>query len=332
MVGAHKVPMRVDLGERALAGCRHIATDLFVPDRAQGSPLVWCCVPGGGISRAYFDLDVPGATDPYSMARFGAERGHVVLTIDPPGVGESDLPTDGYELTPPAVADVLDLVVSDVLGQLSVGTVEGVAPGPGRAALGVGHSAGAMLVACQQARHRSFRALALLGFSNSGLPAVLTEEEAAFTGRPEELAAALPDLVEARFGGPLPQGSSADSDMLLIGTHSEAAKAAAARAGSRLLGMVGLTTLVPGSVQPQLDQIDVPTFVAVGEHDIAGPASALPGQLPACRDLTLLTLAGIGHNHNVTDARLQLWDRLERWATSLSMAGGPTSDPVECGA
>ena len=332
MVGPNKVPMSVDLGDRALAGCRHVGADLFVPGHVQPSSPVWCCVPGGGISRAYFDLEVPGAAEPYSMARYAAERGHIVLTIDPPGVGGSDLPVDGYELTPRAVADVLDLVVSDVLDRLSLGAVEDVDPGPRREALGVGHSAGAMLVACQQARHRSFGALALLGFSNSGLPAVLTEAEAVFIDRPGELAAALPDLVEARFGGPLPQGSSADADMLLVGTHSEAAKAAAARAGSRLLGMVGLTTLVPGSVQPELDQIDVPTFVAVGEHDIAGPASALPGQLPSCRDLTLLTLAGIGHNHNVTDARLQLWDRLERWATSLSMAGRPTGGPIECGA
>jgi pimeloyl-ACP methyl ester carboxylesterase len=318
MVGANKVPVTVDLERRALAGCRYMATDLFVPDQESPASLVWCCVPGGGISRAYFDLEVPGSDDVYSMARFAAERGHYVLTIDPPGVGESDSPTDGYELTPWVVADVLDLVVTEVLDMMAAGKVEGVSPGVHREALGVGHSAGGFLIACQQARHRRFRALALLGFSNSGLPAVLTEEEAAFVGRPEELAAALPDLVRARFGTPLPQGTSADSDMLLVGAHSNQAKAAAARAGSRLLGLVGLATLVPGSIKPELEQIDVPTFVALGEHDIAGPAAALPGQLPACRDLTLLTLAGIGHNHNVTDSRLELWDRLERWVLSLA--------------
>jgi pimeloyl-ACP methyl ester carboxylesterase len=320
MVGAEKVPVTVDLGGGAPAGCGRIATDLFVPDQVRASPLLWCCVPGGGMSRAYFDLAVPGATDLYSMARFAAERGHYVLTIDPPGVGESDAPIDGYQLTPQCVADVLDLVVSDVLDRLSLGKVKGVPAGAHPTALGVGHSAGAFLVAYQQARHRTFGGLALLGFSNSGLPSVLTSEEAAFVGRPEELAAALPELVRARFGTPLPEGTSAESDMLLVGAHSSEAKAAAARAGSRLLALVGLTCLVPGSIRPELDRIDVPTFVAVGEHDIAGPAAALPGQLPACRDLTLLTLAGIGHNHNVTDSRLELWDRLERWATSLRPA------------
>ncbi|HXA33237.1 MAG TPA: alpha/beta hydrolase [Acidimicrobiales bacterium] len=324
MAGVNKVPVVVDVADRAPAGCRSIAADLFVPDQATASGFLWCCVPGGGISRAYFDLEVPEAADSYSMARFAAERGHVVLTIDPPGVGGSDSPTDGYDLTPQRVAGVLDLVVSEMLDRLSRGQVPGVSPGPRLEAIGVGHSAGACLVACQQAWHRSFGALALLGFSNSGLPFVLTEDEAACTDRPEALVAALPDLVRARFGGPLPEGTSADSDMLLVGAHSSEAKAAAARASSRLLGLVGLTCLVPGSIKPQLDQVDVPTFVAVGEHDIAGPTSALPGQLPACHDLTLVTLPGVGHNHNVTDSRLELWDRLVRWVTALPHDRAPS--------
>jgi pimeloyl-ACP methyl ester carboxylesterase len=325
MAGVTKVPVTVDVDDRALAGCRRVAADLFVPDQAHASAFVWCCVPGGGMSRAYFDLDVPGATDSYSMAKFAAERGHFVLTIDPPGVGESDAPTDGYDLTPQRVAGLLDVVVSEVLDRLSLGQVPGVSPGARLRAIGVGHSAGACLVACQQAWHRTFSAVALLGFSNSGLPSVLTDEEAAFTDRPEELVAALPELVRARFGLPLPEGSSAESDMLLVGAHSSEAKAAAARAGSRLLGLVGLTCLVPGSIQPQLDQVDVPTFTAVGEHDIAGPTAALPGQLPACRDLTLVMLPGVGHNHNVADARLELWDRLERWVASLPHDRSPSS-------
>jgi pimeloyl-ACP methyl ester carboxylesterase len=75
--------------------------------------------------------------------------------------------------------------------------------------------------------------------------------------------------------------------------------------------------LVPGSIQPELARVDVPTLVAVGEHDIAGTISVLPRQLPACHDLTLLTMAGTGHNHNWADSRLALWDRLVRWAGSL---------------
>jgi pimeloyl-ACP methyl ester carboxylesterase len=317
VAGVTKVPLMVDIEGRGPSGCRRIAADLFVPDQAHASPFIWCCVPGGGISRAYFDLAIPGSSDLYSMARFAAERGHHILTIDPPGVGDSDCPDDGYELTPRSVADVLDVVVRDVLAMIGAGDVHRLPARTFQEAVGVGHSAGGLLVACQQARHRTFGAVALLGFSGSGLPDVLTDEEAKFVDRPEELAAALPDLVRARFGTALPQGTAADSDLLLTGTTSNQAKAAAGRASSRLLGLVGLSSLVPGSIQPELDQIDVPTFIAVGEHDIAGPASALPGQLPACHDVTLQTLAGVGHNHNVTESRFELWDRLERWVRSL---------------
>ena len=78
-----------------------------------------------------------------------------------------------------------------------------------------------------------------------------------------------------------------------------------------------MAALVPGSIQPELVRIDVPTLIALGDHDIAGTIVALPGQLPACHDLTLLTLAGTGHNHNWSDAPLALWDRLVRWTGSL---------------
>ncbi len=250
VAGVTKVGLMVDLAGRGPSGCRRIATDLFVPDESNASPVIWCCVPGGGISRAYFDLAIPGSDDLYSMARFAAQRGHYVLTIDPPGVAESDSPDDGYELTPRAVADVLDVVVRDVLAMIGAGEVDRVSAGKFQVVIGVGHSAGGLLVACQQARHRTFRAVALLGFSGSGLPAVLTDEEAKFVDRPDELAAALPDLVRARFGTALPQGTAADSDMLLVGTTSNGAKAAANRASSRLLGLVGLTSLVPGPSNP----------------------------------------------------------------------------------
>ena len=146
---ARKVTMGLDMNGRAPAGCRRVCVDLFVPEHPSSS-LLWCCVPGGGMSRAYFDVDVPRSNGSYSMARFATSRGHHVLTIDPPAVGESDIPDDGYELTPRSVADVLHHVVSDVLGMMSAGGVDGVPSGQRFEVLGVGHSAGGLLVACQQ--------------------------------------------------------------------------------------------------------------------------------------------------------------------------------------
>ena len=58
------------------------------------------------MSRRYFDLDVDATLGNYRMARHLADQGFVVVTLDHPGVGESDRPDDGYMLTPQCVADV----------------------------------------------------------------------------------------------------------------------------------------------------------------------------------------------------------------------------------
>jgi len=63
----------------------------------------------------------------------------------------------------------------------------------------------------------------------------------------------------------------------------------------------------------------VPIFLGVGEFDITGRASAIPGQFPGARDITLYVLAASGHNHNVAPTRHLLWDRLARWAVSLAV-------------
>jgi pimeloyl-ACP methyl ester carboxylesterase len=317
-VSPRKVNVTIDVSGHAPRGCRLVSADLFVPTDVEADPVLWCCVPGGGMSRDYFDLDVAPSVGQYSMARFAAERGHVVLTIDPPGVGQSDLPENGYELTPRAVADVLHCVVTETVKRLAVGEIPGMVPMGFRIILGVGHSAGGLLVACQQGRHQTYGAVALLGFSNGGLPAVLTAEEAAFTNRPDDLVRALPEFVRTRFGDPLPQWSSARSGMVSSDGPADLIEAATAKADTRLLALVGMTALVPGSIRPELDQIDVPTLVALGEDDIAGEIAALPGQLPACHDLTLFVLAGAGHNHNVADTRLDLWRRLLRWIDSIA--------------
>jgi pimeloyl-ACP methyl ester carboxylesterase len=308
-----KITVEVDVAGCAPSGCHVVAADLFMPAEIEPFPIVWCCVPGGGVSRAYFDLDVPHSLGEYSMARYLAERGQIVLTIDPPGVGGSDLPDDGYDLAPRVVSDVLHFVVQDVLNRIVAGHHEGVPAISIGAVLGVGHSAGALLVACQQAHHRTYHALALLGFSGNGLPSVLNDREAAYAERAEDLVAVLPEFVRARFGDPLPQWSSARSRMGMLEAPPDDVEAASSRASTTLLAMVGMTALIPGSIKPELDQIDVPTLVAHGENDIAGSISALPGQLPSCHDLTLVTLVGAGHNQNVADSRVVLWNRILRW-------------------
>jgi pimeloyl-ACP methyl ester carboxylesterase len=88
-------------------------------------------------------------------------------------------------------------------------------------------------------------------------------------------------------------------------------------ATSPLLGLVGLTSMVPGSIREELKTIDAPVFLGVGEFDITGRPHAIPEELPTSRDITVFVLPDAGHNHNVADTRELLWGRTARWIEAL---------------
>jgi alpha-beta hydrolase superfamily lysophospholipase len=324
--------LELDVSAAAPAGCRRLVGDLFVDGRAArpGRPVLVVCVPGGGMSRRYFDLAVDGEAVPngaagdaggWSMARSLAAAGLWVLTLDHPGVGDSDVPDDPGALGPDAVAATDAAAVAAAAAGLRAGTlVDGLAAVPDLLVVGCGHSMGGLLTVLQQAHHRSYDAVALLGFAGSGLPATLLPAEAPYAGDPASARAAIRDLAEARFGRPLAVGNTGPSPMLLGPgvVVPEAAIAAITASGSPLLVQPGLLSMIPGSSAPEQAAIDVPVFLGVGEHDIThGDPRVIPSEFPACDDVTLFVLRGAGHNHNVAPPRQQLWDRLAAWADGL---------------
>lgn len=277
------------------------------------------CLPGGGMTRRYFDLRTPSGGTGYSMARHLAATGRVVAALDHPGVGDSDRPLDGYLLDPGTVADVDGVAVAALVRRLADGTVaDDLGPVvPGRV-VGCGHSMGGLLAVHLQARRHPFDALALLGFSGAGLPAALTEREAAFAGDREGAAAALVDLVRERFGRPASEGATGTSPFLVaVDVPDEALAAIASSAGTQL-NLCGLWSMIPGVSAPELAAVEVPTFLGVGEHDITGEPRLVPSHLTGCRDLTLFVCPTCGHNHNVAPTRTLLWDRLARWLDEVA--------------
>ena len=81
--------------------------------------------------------------------------------------------------------------------------------------------------------------------------------------------------------------------------------------------MVGLTSMVSGSIAPEMAAVDVPVFLGIGERDITGPAHAIPAAFPSAPEVLLYVLPGAGHNHNVAPNRELLWDRLATWIRTL---------------
>lgn len=315
-----RTDLRIDVSSVAPPGVRRCAVTVVAGTHRPpaGRPVVAVCLPGGSMTRRYFDLDVPPGHGGYSMAAHLAERGTIVVTVDPPGVGDSDVPDDGFALTPDCLADIVAAVSDRLLAGLRAGTLTaGLPPLADPLLVGLGHSAGALLTVHAQARHRPFGAVALLGFSGSGLMEALTDDERAYAGDPAGARAALPRLVAARFEGALPPPPRPAASMFSGGPEPDAVKDAMRRARAPLLALLGLVAMIPGASAPELATIDVPVFVGVGRRDITGDPRAIPAHFPAATDITLFVLADAGHVHNVAPTRVVLWDRVASWIDAM---------------
>lgn len=321
----HRVAL--DVRDVAPAGVDHVVADVIVrtdaPADGDGPRPVLTCLPGGGMSRRYFDLQAEGDGDAWSMAAHLAGRGMIVVLLDHPAVGESDVPDDPYELSPQVVAAVDAHATRQVLAGLRDGTlVPGLGPVAELVSIGCGHSMGGMLTVYAQAAERLHDGLALLGFAGGGLLDRLSDEERTFADDPDGFAAAAARLTRERFGRPLSRGSTGPSPFLLAVDVPDHAIAAIAAAGGNLLNVCGLTSMVPGASRPHLDAVDVPVFLGVGQFDITGPSHRIPAQFPRCNDLTLFVCPHMGHNHNVAPTRVQLWDRLFEWTRGVVAHAG----------
>jgi pimeloyl-ACP methyl ester carboxylesterase len=234
------------------------------------------------------------------------------LCIDHPGVGDSRSPSDPWSLTPDVVADADAAFVAKLRARY-----------PGRA-IGVGHSMGSTLTVLAQARRSCYDALGLLGWSHTdrhelaALAPYLSEQERAIIGDRAAIEAQVVALAKARFSIPLPKGDTGSSELLLAGMPvTDAGLAAMDGCRSGLLAVCGLAAIL-GGIGQEVAQIDVPVFVGVGERDITGDPRPTAEALKGCHDITLYTLAGAGHLHNIAPNRIDLWDRLAAWIEGVA--------------
>jgi alpha-beta hydrolase superfamily lysophospholipase len=310
--------VRVDVSDVAPPGCKELALEVVPPAGQAKARAVLFCFPGGGMTRRYFDLAVPG----YSFARHASERGFLVVMADHPGIGDSDAPDDGWALTPKMVASIDAAAVDRALAMLRAGEVHGIPPlDPAATVIGVGHSMGAHLVIHQQGLRAGFHGLVLLGWGGRGLPEYLDEADRALGDLdqtdPAAYAAALVASARRRFGHPFPV-LAGNSEMMIANPLPADVRDALVASRAPLLAVVGHSTLIPGSAKRSAAAVDVPVFLGVGEHDIATGHRLIPNEFPASRDITLFVLAGAGHNQNVEPGREELWERVTGWADQLA--------------
>ncbi|MCU1646131.1 MAG: alpha/beta hydrolase [Nocardia sp.] len=290
-----------------LAG-QPIAATVFSPADPSGQ-IVFCCLPGGGLSRRYWDLQVP-EDDSYSFARWMASRGFPVISVDHAGTGGSTLSRDG---TPPLLGHVIaaNHAVFSILCNKLQQQWTGTATAPALRRVGVGHSMGAGLTVRQQAVHETYDAICLVGFDTKGLPGVIPPEVTdLLTDEPPD-DVLLAQLTVRMFGSAYPAMSAN-----VHGTRTVPApvRLAMEAATTRLLGAGGLLSLLPGNVAIDAGRIRVPALVLNGEHD-----SLINGRLdrvtryPGTASFTSHVLPGAGHIHNIAPTRNLFWENMLHW-------------------
>jgi pimeloyl-ACP methyl ester carboxylesterase len=266
---------------------------------------------------------VDGHTD-YSMAEYLARRGFLVVSLDHPGIGLSTPVDDLFELTPGRLAAAHDLAAREIRGALVAGQVT---PELGPLAsvhfTGVGHSMGGMVVGVQQARHSTFDALAVLGHGGDGLASLLNAAERAIVEGPAEglddrMVALARERARRDYERParrLPPGSFFGPDV------PRPVRDAFLDQQTVLLETCGLASMIPSATDGDKAVIDVPLFLAFGDHDLSSDYRSGLSRYSSVTDATLLTVVGSGHCHNQSGRRIELWERLGRWAGAVSRRG-----------
>jgi pimeloyl-ACP methyl ester carboxylesterase len=307
---------RIEVGELLPGeGPLSVAADVYLPAQIPIRPTALYCLPGGAMSRDYFDLQADGD---FSFAAALRARGYIVVTLDPLGIGDSSRPRDGYELTPEVLARANAAAVAAIQGQLVAGDLAGRPLGAVRA-IGVGHSMGAMLTGVQQAHHASYDGLMLFGFGTKGLVVALSEEERRYCGDPAGTRANLVRLARLRSPDPYPPvpRTQQGRDLFAGATADRRGVEALNRVRAELLLTAGLYSMIPGSVLPECAQIKVPLLLALGDRDMAGPPHEVPASYPGSSDITLLVLSSTGHAHFLFDSRHHLFERAATWCEAI---------------
>lgn len=306
--------LHIDIGSLADGGEPIVlALDVHLPERLSDRPVLFWCVPGGGVTRDYYDLRDPNtpADGSFSLAAAMTAAGHVVAVVDPAGVGGSTRPADGYSLTTEIVAEGNARALAKLRAMLSAGDLPGLPVLRDMMVIGTGHSAGAMIDVVHQSATHDFDAMALFCFGTAGLPEYMDDTHRAAVTEPDGGRSRIVEFARARFGG---------EPYLPAPVHDKDTPSGRAlrRVMNRVLANVGMHAMLPGNVAKELGELDVPVFLSVGDRDMTGPPHLMPRDYARCPDFTLYVVPTSGHHIFVAASADRLFRRLASWVDGLT--------------
>jgi hypothetical protein len=284
-------------------------------------------LPGGGYSRGYFDLQFPGHSG-YSQAEHHAGRGVVFIAMDHLGVGESSTEVNDV-LTIEDIAAANDAAVRQIVARLRDGTLVGKLPAiaPGFV-VGTGQSMGGGVSIIMQGRHRTYDAIAPLGYSpvHTSLPqrdpairelgkAVFsrfsrqtplhelsvphTSEQVPDFLYPFHWEDVSPDILEADMAGGYPLRTSPPPW------------------GSATIPRCVVGMMAKGYVAAEAADVDVPVFLGFGERDVSENPALEPSMFTKAGDISVYVVPRMAHMHNFASTRHMLWERSLDWVEGV---------------
>lgn len=315
-------------GDVDLPGTLFTAATLYLPDRVDGPLTLMVAYPGGTYNRGYYDLRaVPG----YSQAEHHVDQGFAFLACDHLGVGGSAV-VDPFDLTFERLAAANHATAGGVVQRLRAGTLaDGLGPVAVDRMVGMGQSMGGCLVVVQQAIHRTFDAVAILGYSCIG-PSFAAPDGSRMKfpapPRGSDLRAgatrALGDvhahveMLRYCFHAADEDPALADPDKAFSPEARSVSQAAPWRAA--VLPPCAATMMADGVVAVEAAAIEAPVLIASGEIDIVPDPWAEPTFFRGSRDVAVFVVPGMCHMHNFARTRGLLWERLAQFARGVATA------------
>lgn len=323
-----RVDLRIDVtGSVSLPGKVEIAATAFLPDSALlgERPIVMAAFPGGGYSRGYYDMHFPGH-EGYSEAEYHASRGIVFVALDHLGVGESTL-TGLETVHVEDIAKANDAAVREIMKRFQAGTlVKGYPAVPRFLRVGTGQSMGAGLTMIMQGLHRTYDAIAPMGYS--AIHTQLPQPEG--TCSANQYANAL-----NRESDPskLSLATSSQDTNFLYPFHWEDVpkdildadmaggyplRKIPPKWGSATIPNCAMTMMSPGFVSKEVATIEVPVLIGAGERDVLPTPRSEPAAFKRAKDVSVFIVPRMAHMHNFASTRQMLWQRLYNWSRMVA--------------
>ncbi|TQM11288.1 hypothetical protein [Pseudonocardia kunmingensis] len=334
------------LGEEA-----SIAATVTLPSReslpTDRAPIVCFAKPGGGYSRGYYTVDLPGPGSG-AQADWHAERGWIFVSVDHLGVGDSSTKHAPETLDYTRLSAAAAGAEQQILDSLAAGTLaEGFPAVPDPVKIGIGQSMGGCMTIVQQGRYESYDGIGVLGYSavHTTPPVRPGDTEIVPPWVPRDVF----PITWADNDALRPEGIVNKGMLARAGLSSDHAAAGAAMrwgfhwddvptdvddttdfplrggnpppwASTTVPAVVATWCIVPGAVAPEAAAVTVPVLSAFGQRDVGSDPRGELRAYKSANSVDFYLCPRMAHMHNFAGTRELLWQRLDTWAEWVRVA------------